>query len=220
MKKILIIGDSILKGVVFDETSNRYKSVAKNKLKKLETQLDLEIKNKARFGFTTQMALDKHICDGAEDYDLCILSLGGNDCDFKWQEIADNPDIMHFNNTLLENFKENLRNLLNSIKCKEKYIMNLPPIHSEKFFNWFIKKAGEEKVMNWLRDKNNIYQMQEVYNNTLMQIANELNVKVLDIRKHCLLNRDYYTLLGIDGIHLNDEGYDFLCESIIKELNL
>ena len=101
--KIAALGDSLTKGVVLNE-ENRYSILKQGFINIIGEKLDLCIRNYAKFGCTIgfgHTVIDRHPDDiSAADYTL--LEFGGNDCDFDWRNIAEEPDLDHNPKTILE----------------------------------------------------------------------------------------------------------------------
>ena len=220
-KKIGIWGDSILKGVVFDETVGKYRSIkncAVNLLKNRNSNID--IKNNSRFGCTAPKAekhLEQFIKDGYSA-DVVLLEFGGNDCDHNWAEVSADPDGEHSPNTPRPKFIESMHNMINlliSNKIKP-VLMNLPPISAEKYFDWITKpdNVNPDNVLHWLKEKNVIYRQQENYSHAIDNIAREYNIPLIDVREPFLEIKDYDNYLCIDGIHLNEKGQALMSETI------
>ena len=89
---ITVYGDSILKGVLLEE--GKYK-MNRSWEQRLAAEHGLTIRNKAHFGSTIGKALGLIEKDCAETWtegELALLEFGGNDCDFDWAAIAENPE--------------------------------------------------------------------------------------------------------------------------------
>lgn len=221
INNIVLFGDSILKGVIYDENTNRYKSIGEDKCKKLADELKINIDNLSRFGLTAKKAYDKKLHLNIPSHcDLVLIGLGGNDCDYKWKEISDNPELLHHNNTVPSEFRAIMKNLVKELLDKDINVglISLPPISSKRYYNWFSRNLNKDKLRIWLKDINVIYKTQEYYNILIRETAKELNVPLLDIRSKFLLNKDFINMLGIDGIHFNSSGYDYMIDNLSNYL--
>ena len=92
---VTVYGDSILKGILLE--NGRY-TINREWEEKLSGLCGLNIRNRSRFGCTVQKALALIRKDGAGTYgegEYAILEFGGNDCDFRWDEIAAAPESEH-----------------------------------------------------------------------------------------------------------------------------
>jgi hypothetical protein len=92
MKNLLILGDSISKGILFDSIKEKYMLYNDSFVKKIYRLYPENVISKTQFGATIRHAY-KYINEKVKisEFDYIIMEYGGNDCDFNWNEIADNP---------------------------------------------------------------------------------------------------------------------------------
>ena len=85
MKKLLIYGDSILRGITYSEEAKKHKLCTGYKLPTLAA-LGYDVINHSRMGATVDRGLDMFEYTIAEcDKDSTVIfDFGGNDCDFDW----------------------------------------------------------------------------------------------------------------------------------------
>jgi lysophospholipase L1-like esterase len=117
-KQIQIYGDSIMKGVQLDTASERYYLPKENNLSLFQEEYPLDIRNNSKFGCTIekgcqqlQKALNK---DSA--CDMVLLEYGGNDCDYDWAKVAENPEKEHLPHTDIHTFEKVYRKMLSMLK--------------------------------------------------------------------------------------------------------
>jgi lysophospholipase L1-like esterase len=216
MKKIIehisILGDSISKGVILDEISKKYKMLKESAAELFSRENNVSVKNHARFGCTSEKALEMTptVLEKESASGIVLLELGGNDCDYNWDAVAENPDANHKPNVTLEKFKENISRIVQMIKDsgRKLAIMTLPPIDSDKYFNWISKgDAGRAaNIMKFLGDKNYIYRHQELYASALEEVATHHRVFKIPVRTGFLSIAKYSDYICDDGIHLNERG--------------
>lgn len=212
-----IWGDSILKGIILDENDGRYKQFkqcAVNVFKRIFNMVD--VRNNSRFGCTAPKAqknLDMTLRKGYQA-DVVLLEFGGNDCDFNWAEVSANPTGHHEPNTPPKQFVQSMRDMIETLL---KYhitpiLMNLPPIDSERYFQWIsqMENVNANNVMKWLKEKEVIYRQQESYSHKIEKLAREYDLHLIDVREPFLEVRDYKNYLCQDGIHLNKKGQKLL----------
>lgn len=211
LKGVCIFGDSILKGVVFDESIEKYRQTKKSATELFSLSKNVPVNNHSRFGNTSDRML-KNIDSilEKETSNVVLIELGGNDCDFNWDEIANNPDSYHHANVLYANFKKNINTIVDKIfkANKSPIIMTLPPIDSERYFNWVSKKDSERanNILKFLGDKSKIYRNQELYASALERIGHERKLPIINVREALLSIPRYSDYLCLDGIHLNEKG--------------
>lgn len=209
--KICVLGDSVAKGVVYDEARKKYTFLKDSFINLFSTQRHIPVKNLARFGCTTtkgQQILDKNK-ELLSQYDYTILEFGGNDCNFNWEAISQDPEKDHRPAVPSCLFKETYSKMLAQIKelGSQPLLLSLPPLNQQRFFNWVCRGLNKENILKWLGDVDYIYRWQEAYNLVLFQLAQEHHVPLVDIRKIFLENRHYGELLCVDGMHPSQKGH-------------
>ncbi len=222
--RIAALGDSITKGVVLND-QNRYSAAEQSFLDILSRELDLRVDNYGKFGCTVSYGnsvLEKHGADIAES-DYTFIEYGGNDCDFDWLKIAQEPHGDHKAKTPLEEFTEELSSLVAKIKDLGSIpvLITLPPILSDTYFSFFTRSMSEEQkgnVKEWLGgDVGIIARWHESYNRALFQVANQTRTKIIDITTPFDTFRgDLASLFCIDGIHPNARGHQLIAHTIIN----
>lgn len=216
IKNIAVVGDSILKGVVFDELSGKYKFLKQNAANLFSQTNNIEVANHSKFGCTTKKAIDllPSLLKKASLSDIILLELGGNDCDFNWDEVCKSPLQKHSPKVLFEQYKKNIEHIVEEIleKGKRPVLMTLPPIDAERYFNWITQNCQEKakNLLTFLGDKSLIYRHQELYSGALEKIANKYSLFLVNAREKLLTVHKYSDYLCLDGIHLNQKGQDFM----------
>ena len=209
-RQVTLLGDSILKGIQVDLGSRRYHSQNEMNVGALESEFQLSIRNDAHFGATVRKGsrlLDR-ILERKLPCDLLVMDFGGNDCDFRWKEIAENPDGEHQPNVPLPEFVEQYREMIRRIRSHgiRPILTNLPPLDSGRFFNWWCWDLDREAVLRWLGDVGNIYAWQERYSRAVERLAREENVPLVDVRGAFLDHGHLEQTLCADGTHPNTLG--------------
>lgn len=223
MNKILAIGDSILKGVSYE--NGRYCINPDRFTDILEKRLNVTVENKGRMGGTVA-DLGKVISHSSSllndpEYDTVLLEYGGNDSNYNWQEISDAPDSLHICETPLEDFITEYRQKIKELQAfgKQVFLLSLPPIDAEKYFRWICKGRNEEAILHWLQgDKLHLMQWHEIYNLAVFKIGASAGVRVLDISSCFFSVPNYSEWLCEDGIHLNSQGHRVIADAIFDQL--
>lgn len=219
--KITVYGDSILKGVVLEDGKYR---MERGWEKRLAQEYGLEICNKAHFGNTLGRAMPQIEKDCAEraEGELAVLEFGGNDCDFDWAAIADDPDGSYVCKTPLTDFetlyRRAIRNVVNSGRTP--IVLTLPPIHAQRYLD-FICRNGLSKgnILRWLGDVEAIYRWQRDYSDTVSRIAADMGVRMIDLRRFFLRDgRSPEELLCDDGIHPSRIGQGLIFDAFSAAL--
>ncbi len=213
MKKIKIYGDSILKGVMYSDELKRYKLFGYKYEKLLEN--GIEVENCCKMGATIEEGF-RIMQDTLEDCDentVVVLEYGGNDCNYDWASVADNPKGDFLPNTPEEKFTETYLKLIEFARSKgaQVAICTLVPIDSQRFMNWVTRGISYENVLKWLGDVSRIAKWQEHYSRLSEKVAKIANCRLLDLRS--VFSGEMGSLLGIDGMHPSAEGH-----SVIREV--
>jgi len=220
MVDICVFGDSIGKGVVLQPKTSRYQMLKMN-LEKLLGRTGVNIKNYSMFGCTVAKGLSIIKKHGREltGYDKVFLELGGNDCDYAWKEIAENPDKPHLPKTPLPEFNQLYQRAIEEIRGHggKPVILTLPPLEPQRFFDWVSRGVNKENILKFLGEVDMIYRWQERYNVEVMLLASKLSVPIIDIRSAFLESNNYRDYLCNDGIHPNSEGYNLIYKTIAQQ---
>lgn len=218
INQIGVLGDSILRGVVFDEISGKYKIIKKCAVELFSLDNKVETKNYSKFGCTSKKALE--LLPNALSKcpsQAMLVELGGNDCDYNWSEVLKNPNSKHLPLVPFEEFKKNLSEIIEKIIASGKtpFVMSLPPIDADRYFNWITKGSKEqaEKLIKFLGDKSIIYRHQELYSRAIESVARQYNLFIVNVREVFLQIHKYSDYLCLDGIHPNEKG-----QAIIKQI--
>ncbi|EAC7892567.1 SGNH/GDSL hydrolase family protein, partial [Listeria monocytogenes] len=192
MKKTIqsvgVWGDSIMKGVLFNPEKNRYTLLKNNCIKRASEKLGLTFQNHSTMGRTITKGHEILTKDLAKDAtnDIAIIEFGGNDCDFNWTEVSENPTAEHIPSTPLNIFETQLLEMIARLKKLDikPILMTLPPLHAKRYFE-FITRNGlnKDNILQFLGgDVEMIYRWQERYSNTISRIAAETGSHIIDVR--------------------------------------
>ena len=225
MKKICMLGDSITKGIIFDEKKTKYLSCENSFVNLFGAGKELFIDNLSMFGCTITKGIQilKRQYEKVSSCDIVVTEFGGNDCDFDWDAISKNPEGEFSPKTSLELFCEQYKKMLEAIikTGKKIAVINLPPLDDEKYFNWVSRDKNKENILKWLGGSTKyIYRWHEMYNDAVCNVARSMNVVLVDIRTAFLCLRDYSMYLCQDGIHPNEMGHRLIFERINGNFDL
>jgi acyl-CoA thioesterase-1 len=221
MKKILVVGDSLSKGVALDETKKKYTLLKDSFFNLLSQNLNAEMHNASRFGSTIVQG-QKQLESKFEkfDPDIVVLEFGGNDCDFAWDDIAKDPSRDHIPKTPLDIFEKSLNAMIDFVtgRGKKAVLTTLPPLYADSYFNWFTNNDREKglNILKWLKDVWHIYWWHERYSNCIQYTARERNVDCIDIRREFLKRTDFAQYICPDGIHPNEAGHRLIFDAVIS----
>lgn len=216
MTKISIWGDSVMKGVVFDKTIGRYTYLQDDCITEVTKKFDIVCTNNSKFGMTAPKAfenLKKWLSKTTEKPDFALIELGGNDSDFDWKAIAEDPDSDHLPKTPIDEYRKAMTGIIETLRDNsiEPVLVNLHPIDAVRYLDWITKDGiSKSAIMKWLKDVFKIYRFQELYSLTIGKLAQELNVRFIDLRQALLNAGNPSDYLCIDGIHPNEKGHEIM----------
>ncbi|MBE6563217.1 MAG: SGNH/GDSL hydrolase family protein [Ruminococcaceae bacterium] len=218
-KKIDIYGDSILRGVMYDEESASYKLRDGYKLECFSSR-GIEIRNNSRIGATIEKgkdALERKLQD-CDSSTLVILEYGGNDCDYEWKNVSDAPLAEHTPHIEPQKFIDTYKQAIATAMKKGATvaITSLVPIDSGKYMKWISRNLSYDNILNWLGDESMLFRWQEYYSHLVESIARELKCEFIDLRREFLLSHSFPKLLCADGIHPTQAGHELIEKALCR----
>lgn len=221
--QVNIYGDSLMKGTVIDPASCRYRATMSQYLDALSEKEGLQFCNRSRFGIPVargQQIVEQDMQE-QQRIDYALIEFGGNDCNFKWDEVSEHPDQEHVPMTEITSFRNTLLNMLKTLNehAITPLLMTLPPIDAERYFEFIARGNSKKNLLQWLGDVNMIYRFHEMYSNAIAKIALQTNTLLVDVRARFLDKRNYRQLIGLDGIHLAPDGYKLLVSAFQDFVN-
>jgi acyl-CoA thioesterase I len=222
--KILVSGDSISKGVIYNEEKEKYTFLDEGYVSIIQNKLRGVVYNAAKFGNTIIKGMNKLQGEITKNEpDIIFIEYGGNDCDYNWDEIAKNPTTEHNPKTDFYDFKRVLSETVGTLKKKGivPILMTLPPLEADRYFKWVSKSSSNaaNNILSWLGSTVKIYSWQERYSSAIVSIAAQTKTRIIDIRSAFLQSPDFSKLICIDGIHPNREGHRLIAEKIYEYIH-
>ena len=221
--KVALFGDSILRGIVLDP-NGRYIFSKHIDWKSIESKLNIILENRSRMGSSIRGGITrlKEFFTRTPDAGIgsAVVEFGGNDCDYQWEKVAEDPSIPHLANVGIADFREQLTHMIALLRHRgiNVILMTLPPISSSRYFKWITRKGlSAENILAFLGgDIEQISRHQELYSHTLMRVAHEQKTQLVDVRKSFLENRRYLDLMCEDGIHPNADGEGVIAQTFLN----
>lgn len=216
---IHLFGDSIGKGILFDEGRGRY-AIARDRCDvQLQAALGVPVENHARMGATVEEGLRDFLESSGMAGTIVAIEYGGNDCDLRWNEVAADPSRYHEAKIPLDKFRELLIEFVTQVRRARAYplLVTPPPLDAQRFFNWVTKGLDADAVLRYLMDVQNIYRWQERYANAVRDAALITGCEVFDLRDAFLAHRDVYDYLCVDGMHPNAKGHALIAEAVLRK---
>jgi lysophospholipase L1-like esterase len=217
---LVVFGDSITKGVIYDNEKSRYSNIKDCFVNLIGDSVKGTVHNAGRFGSTIMRGIGKMYNDVMKKTpDIVLIEFGGNDCDFDWEDIAHNPDTVHKPNTEIFTFRDTLMNMIDTLRKADitPVLMTLPPLDSRRYFKWVTKgdESAEQNVLHFLGSEIEIFNWHNLYNETIAEVADKTKTLLIDVKAEFLKYRDYSHFLCIDGIHPNVEGHSLIADVVL-----
>ena len=222
--KIAALGDSIIKGVLFNQEENgrgHYSLSDCNIVDRVAEGLHSEVINLGKMGCTIETGeriLERHL-DKLDGTQYVLICYGGNDSDYNWQAIADCPDSEHHPKTPLRIFEKTYARVINKVRERgyTPLIMSLPPMNAQQYFNFFtsnFNNTQKSNVLKWLHGSvNTIWAGHELYNDAVKRVASATDCVLIDCTTTLGDGKNY---LCDDGIHPNLAGQSKIASIILR----
>ena len=216
MKTIVIWGDSIGKGVIYNEERRRY-CLAKDRCAVLLQAAGLNIENQARMGETIGEGYARFLDTMARPGDIAVIEYGGNDCDPDWDAVSADPAAFHDGKTPLPLFRETLSRFIAEARRRglTPAAVVPPPLEAGRYFSWICRGRDAGRIYRYLGDVQHICRWQERYANAVREVAVETGCALIDLRTPFLDARDLPDLICRDGIHPNEAGQRLMAETVL-----
>ena len=224
MKNLVIFGDSIPKGIIYEDGRIKRAKVCAVDLLNNYYKFDT-VKNYSVYGQTLARLMSKGTIDEylkTVDYsarNYAAICIGGNDADYDWRTIATKPDEFHLPLTPIGDYAAMLDSAVKKLigSGHKVFLLTLPPVYSQLYFSNVISKIADgDSIMRFLSgDVSNIYRHQELFNYEVIKCAFRNDVKLIDICSALLNDRTCSDKYCLDGVHPNEIGQNFLASTII-----
>lgn len=220
MSDLYIFGDSILKGAICDDAMRLH--LRKNHSYPYLSAAGFQVYNKSKIGSTMLKGKTavNNCFDRFERTTTVLMGFGGNDSSFDWKTMFFDADTEKTPNVAPDQFVSVYTDTIKKIQSTGATVIisNLPPIDAERYFEWIATQGPSQIILEWLGDIGMLYRWHEMYNRLVEQIARKNGCLLLDIRTPFLVSHNFKELIGRDGMHPTEEGYDLIDEVIAKNL--
>ena len=213
MNKLMIFGDSVLKGVTFSSEKKRY-VLCEHKYENLFAEKGIITENFCKMGATISKIneITNKKLESVDKNTVVLLGFGGNDSDYNWGEVSNSPNSNHTPNTAIDTFFKSYCSLIRkfqSLGCKV-IVSNLVPLDADKYMNWISNGKSYDNILEFLGDKSMLYRGQEFFNQAVEQAAEETGCPLINLRRTFLQSRKYKSIICEDGIHPSQLGHNIL----------
>ena len=222
MKQTVILGDSIFKGVLLAADENRYYVSREIDWAAIGREFGADIRNLSKMGCRTTHAPEilKKYLEKNDRPEVIVIELGGNDCDYDWKAISEDPDGEHLPHTPSEKFIDQYCTAIRKAQSAGARVAmtSLPPLEQERYFSFITRGLSAENILHWLGDTDHLYRWQEYYNAMVAQLSRAFGCRLVDLRAEFLKSRVFPTLIGADGIHPTQAGHDLIHHTVQSAL--
>ncbi len=216
-RAICVWGDSIAKGVVFDENRRRYVILKDHCLRMLQCVLPIPVVNHGVMGCTAKACLETMEQVDMIPGGVAVIEFGGNDSDMDWRAVAQAPTDAHPARSSLAEYADSLRGIVRTVRDGGMTPVIVPPLplDGEKYFQWVSRGLDGQAILQYLGDAHMMYRWQEQYADAARDVAAQEKAALLDVRGALLGNRSFYRFYCLDGIHLNEAGHRAIYEYVL-----
>ena len=223
MKRLEIIGDSILKGVIYIGDTGRYHLYGSTLEQRLAEHGIVAHRN-CRMGATIETGRSRlqALLDSREDLSdtQILLEFGGNDSSYDWALVSSAPELPHTPHTPPEVFSEVYASMIGAAQARGATVAaaTLLPIDADKYMNFISRGLSYSNILSWLGDVSMLYRWHEGYDHAVRRIAGRCGCPLLDLREAFLCSHRFSGLLCDDGIHPTTEGHRLIEDTIVAAL--
>lgn len=214
-KTLYVLGDSIARGILFDEKKGAY-TICKNTFDSALKNAGAKVFNYSKMGMTSRQALSLLNRCAPDESAVAAIEFGGNDSDLNWNEVSESPETYHEAAVTIREYEDNLKKLISGTRSlgMRPVVVTPLPLSSSKFLNYVSKGRDKGAITAYLKTEHSIYRWQERYAIAAIRAAHESNCRVFDARSLFLNRMDFDSLIGPDGMHPTEKGYQVLSDAV------
>lgn len=218
--RIICFGDSVTRGITF--LNGRFKIIRNNYPALLQKGLgekDVVI-NKGVFNDNSDCLL-KRLDEDVLDLhpDLVLINIGGNDCNFRWDQVARLPEEEHIPVVPLNRYLNNIKLITEKISSSGSMpvLLSLLPLDPVRYYQALMTHYSQN-IGHWISCCGGIEHWHGMYNRSLKELADKLHVTLFDLRTAFKKKGDLSELINEDGLHPTATGYQAMAEILLSVL--
>lgn len=214
--KLICFGDSVTRGITF--IRGRFKIIRNNYPALLQRSLgeEDEVVNKGVFNDNSDLLIKRLDADVLDEHpDIVLINIGGNDCNFQWDQVAKLPDSEHVPVVPLDRYISNLSVMIRRISESGALpvVLSLLPLDPARYYATLMKHYSHS-IGHWIGLCGGIEHWHGMYNRALKDFCAKSGVKLIDVRSAFKKNGSFNDLINEDGLHPTAKGYQVMAEII------
>ncbi len=220
MRQIICLGDSVTRGISFVRGRMRimkenYPALLQGSVGSWAVVLNRGVFNDNSDGLVERLSSDVL----AAHPDIVLIEIGGNDCNFHWDEVAKRPDETHESIVPLERYVDNIRALAARIRegGAQPVFMNILPLDPVRYYRHIYSAYGKS-IAHWIALCGGIAYWHDMYNQNLVRLLSSMGVKMIQVREEFEQSGNPAELISDDGIHPTVSGYRLMSQVVADQL--
>jgi len=139
------------------------------------------------------------------------LEYGGNDCNYDWHQISENPDGEYECMVPPEEYTSLMKRAINMLQQRgaQVVVSTLAPIYSEAFMRFICNGLSYNHILQWLGSVNRLGEWQAYYSELAEKTALSNGCAVLPLRE-AASGLEWTSMICEDGIHPTEQGHFLL----------
>ncbi|MCQ2281184.1 MAG: hypothetical protein MJZ99_00945 [Bacteroidales bacterium] len=147
-----------------------------------------------------------------------VLQYGGNSCNFDWKSIASSPEGYHLPKRSIDAFESIYKEIIDQILAHgcTPIIATLPALLPQRHFDHISHGLNRGNILQWLHhDVNTLSNYHELHNQALKQLAQEREIRLMDISNILIDQRSLGDGYSRDGMHPNKTGQSIINNALL-----
>ncbi|MDO4217482.1 MAG: SGNH/GDSL hydrolase family protein [Bacteroidales bacterium] len=223
-RKIVAFGDSIMRGVVTKQTmigegTIKYCISDTNFMDQYGANTQVTVENKSRYGSSIVDGIKnlERFRNSIKPSDAVVLEFGGNDCNFDWAAVSENPHKKHKPVTSIAKFRSTYEKIIRYVISfgAQPILLSLPAIDAQKFFDHISKGHNKDNILQFIGGNvDGISQWHNRYNQEVFKLGKHFDIPVIDITTVFESLDQPSSFLCDDGMHPNEAGHQLIANTI------